>query len=430
MTDVGNNESSSQQQDVQQEKVDVGELRQWIRRRRDAKAETRRRLKSMKSHPSAVDEKEEGLMITPDALVSADVVFVKETSVVTLPAHDEALVVEAEEVVAVDEQPRRSGRERKTVVSIYDEATSKNKSAVSAVVNVVDDTSLLPSDDVGDESYIGEPPTKKPKPISNVFVPETNQSTKAVSSIDANNNKKKTFMGEVFTLYSDQKNATNGANLVQGFFDEIILTAKDNTSIRDIVLTGSDKLTIIKQYAKSVNKPSVAVSNAERSRLHNLRHPEYNRDYYAKRKAAGTTQGQKLAIAGLTCRQKLDIHGNRLQYKIYDFDPCYEGLKEFTKEYGHSNVPTDHHLYPFCCQVRASFHHKASGGKVSSWKTSGGVSTELHTYQYILLGLLNFVWSKPPNDWRNVTKSWEPEGKRPYVVRKKYTHDDLFPGEL
>ena len=30
--------------------------------------------------------------------------------------------------VAVDEQPRRSGRERKTVVSVYDEAAAKKKS--------------------------------------------------------------------------------------------------------------------------------------------------------------------------------------------------------------------------------------------------------------------------------------------------------------
>lgn len=61
-TDDGNGEgrqrSSSQQpllqqQEVQQEQGDISELRQWIRRRRDAKAETRRRLKSMKSLPSA-----------------------------------------------------------------------------------------------------------------------------------------------------------------------------------------------------------------------------------------------------------------------------------------------------------------------------------------------------------------------------------------
>jgi hypothetical protein len=59
-TDDGNVEGGSssqqsllQQQEVQQEQGDVSELRQWIRRRRDAKAETRRRLKSMKSLPSA-----------------------------------------------------------------------------------------------------------------------------------------------------------------------------------------------------------------------------------------------------------------------------------------------------------------------------------------------------------------------------------------
>jgi hypothetical protein len=252
-----------------------------------------------------------------------------------------------------------------------------------------------------------------------------------VSSIDAN--KKKTFMGEVFTLYSDQKNAANGANLVQGFFDEIILTAKDNTSIRDIVLTRSDKRSIIAQYAKSVNAPSMALSAAEKTRLFRKKNPGYQTDAYAKQKAAGTTPGQKLAIAGLHFRQKLDIHGNKWQHKIYDFDPCYEGLKVFTKEYGHSDVPEDHHLYPFCCQVRASFHHKASGGKVSSWNSSCASKNVLTTHQYILLGLLNFVWKKPPHDWRILTDSWEPvhkEGKRPYVVRKSYTHDDLFPGEL
>lgn len=61
-TDDGNGEgrqrSSSQQpllhqQKVQQEQGDISELRQWFRRRRDAKAETRRRLKSMQSLPSA-----------------------------------------------------------------------------------------------------------------------------------------------------------------------------------------------------------------------------------------------------------------------------------------------------------------------------------------------------------------------------------------
>ena len=303
---------------------------------------------------------------------------------------------------------------------------------VSASVNVVDDTSVSPSDDDGDESYIEEPPKKMPKPESNAMTKQpktkTNQSTKAVSSIDPN--KKKTFMGEVLSLYVDQKNAANGARVS---FESILLAAKENTSIRDIVLTESDKDWIGRQYAKSVDAPSMALSGAEKNRLRNFRHPEYNRDKYAKQKAAGTTQGQKLAIAGLHSRLKLDIHGDKLQSKVYDFDPCYDELKEFTKEYGHSDVPEDHRLYPFCCQVRASFHHKAYGGKVSSWNSSCVNKNVLTTHQYILLGLLNFVWKKPPHDWRSVTNSWEPvhkEGKRPYVVRKKYTHDDLFPGEL
>ena len=43
-------------------------------------------------------------------------------------AEEALVVVDRMSVVAVDEQPRRSGRERKPVVSVYDEAASKKKS--------------------------------------------------------------------------------------------------------------------------------------------------------------------------------------------------------------------------------------------------------------------------------------------------------------
>ena len=187
MTEVDNDEgrqrSSSQQQDAQRKK---DELLEYVQRRRAAKAETRRGQSArIESHPSAADEKEGGRRISPDTTTTStsmvqmdqeddnfgvfdgddvdakeddyfgvfdgDVddakeddyfgvfddyfgVFegddddAKEDDYFGVFDGDDDEVAVAEEVVAVDKQSRRSGRERRTVVSVYDEAAAKKKS--------------------------------------------------------------------------------------------------------------------------------------------------------------------------------------------------------------------------------------------------------------------------------------------------------------
>lgn len=103
------------------------------------------------------------------------------------------------------------------------------------------------SDDNGDDSDFDVPKTKPPKS-------KPKQSTKAVSSTDAN--KKETFMGEVLSVYTDQKKSLNGANGGRGFMGGgVILNShsKGEYFHFDFDLSISDIHWIQKQYAKSIN---------------------------------------------------------------------------------------------------------------------------------------------------------------------------------
>jgi hypothetical protein len=317
-------------------------------------------------------------------------------------------------------------------------SNARPKLITKPISDVDGDWSLAQSDDDGDESDFEEPkpkPKSKPKPKPKLTMKpssdvdgddsDSDVNGEVVSSIDGN--KKMELMAEVFSLYSDRKKAINGA--IVRHFNEIILAAKTNTSIHDIVLTERDKQMICKQYAKSINAPSMAMTVTENNRLALIRHGDalkvaqkgYRRTSAEKRKADGITHSQ----------QKLDSNGAKLQHIQYDFEPCYAGLKAFTLLYGHSDVPEDHPLYAFCCQVRASFWSRAQGGKKSAWHNNPHAKrSNLTKDQFILLGLLDFVWTKPPKNWRDVTNAWEPVGKRPYVARKTYHLDELFPGGL
>jgi len=306
--------------------------------------------------------------------------------------------------------------------------------------NVVDNMILSQSDDDGDDSDFEEPKPKpktksnaKPKlmtkPSSDVdgdwSLLQSDVDGEVVSSIDAN--KKMELMGEVFLLYSDRKKENNGASEEYGFFNEIILAAKTNTAIHDIVPTENDKRKIRKQYAKSVNAPSMALTCSEKNRIKHIRHGDALK---VAQKGYNRTEVEKRKAVGITTSQKLDSDGAKLQHIRYDFEPCYAGLKVFTLLHGHSDVPEDHPLYRFCCQVRASFWSRAEGGKKSAWHNSIPKRSTLTKDQFILLGLLDFVWTKPPHNWRDVTNAWEPVARRPRVARKTYRLDELFPGEL
>ena len=265
------------------------------------------------------------------------------------------------------------------------------------------------------------------KPISDVDVDwSSDVDGEVVSSIDAN--KKTKLMGEVYLLYSDRKKENNGAREEYGFFNEIILAAKTNTSIHDIVLTIYDKRKVRDQYAKSINAPSMAISVSEKNRIQHIRMGDAIK---VAKKGYNRTAAEKRKAAGLSCTmQKLDSNGAKLQQILYEFETCYAGLKEFTLLHGHSDVPEDHPLYPICCQVRASFWSRAFGGKKTAWHNNMSRSSTLTKDQFILLRLLNFVWTKPPHNWREVTNSWEPAARRPRFARKTYRLDELFPGGL
>jgi len=259
------------------------------------------------------------------------------------------------------------------------------------------------------------------KPISDVDVDwSSDVDGEVVSSIDAN--KKTKLMGEVYLLYSNRKKENNGARV--GCFNEIILAAKTNTSIHDIVLTIYDKKKIWEQYAKSINAPSMAMTCSEKNRIQHIRMGDARK---VAQKGYNRTAAEKRKAAGLS---KLDSNGAKLQHILYEFETCYAGLKEFTLLHGHSDVPEDHPLYPFCCQVRASFWSRAFGGMKSALHNNMSRSSTLTKDQFILLGLLDFVWTKPPHNWRDVTNAWEPVARRPPVARKTYRLDELFPGEL
>ena len=99
---------------------------------------------------------------------------------------------------------------------------------------------------------------------------------------------------------------------------------------------------------------------------------------------------------------QLDVSTDESFSDWYAFDTYYPLLKEYTMTYGTSDVPTDHYLYPFACQVRESFFEKFRDGKTHTWakvpKNEGDITMD----QFLLLGLLNFVWTKPPHNWREM----------------------------
>lgn len=70
-------------------------------------------------------------------------------------------------------------------------------------------------------------------------------------------------MDAVLSVYTDQKKTISGAKLKNGFFDEVIHIARENTSILDIDLSKSDKTRIYEQYAKSINAPLMAMTCSE-----------------------------------------------------------------------------------------------------------------------------------------------------------------------
>ena len=127
------------------------EARQWIQGQSDAKAQIRRCLRMiMMDDHSAADEKEGGRTIHPNTLVSADVELDKETIVVDLPAPEEALVAKANGALAVDLQQRRSGRKRKTTMSVCDEAASTKNAAVI----LAEEVTVIPVDNAVTQTLV------------------------------------------------------------------------------------------------------------------------------------------------------------------------------------------------------------------------------------------------------------------------------------
>ena len=54
---------------------------------------------------------------------------------------------------------------------------------------------------------------------------------------------------------------------------------------------------------------------------------------------------------------------------------------------GSKSVPEDHPLYPFCCQVRASFWSRAKGGKEFDWPSllvgkKRSIKGSIHSYSF------------------------------------------------
>ena len=103
---------------------------------------------------------------------------------------------------------------------------------------------------------------------------------------------------------------------------------------------------------------------------------------------------------------EFDSDSVKVQKNIYAFDSHYLQLKKFFTENEHSDVPEDHGLYHFACQVCASFQSKFRNQKKHRFAKYPAYGTILKEH-IDLLNSIVFVWKVPPHFWSDVTNAYK-----------------------